>query len=313
MAIILSGSLAHDYIMTFPGKFKEHILPDKIHMLNVSFNIATLQKNFGGTAGNIAYTVKLLGGDPVIVSALGKDNEEYIEHLQKNDITINGIGVFEDDYTPSAHITTDLDGNQITSFHTGVGLCAMKVDLFKEEPNPPLVIISPAHPEVMMKHVRECAEKNIPFVFDPGQVISAHTLSNMREAIEKAFFFISNEYEFHMTLDKTGWSKEELIRKVDVLITTLGEKGSEIISAEGKINVFAAEPKEVVDPTGAGDAYRSGFFYAYSKGFSLKECGEIGSIAGVYGVEHSGAQNHMFTIEEFNNRFTNTYGYTIGI
>lgn len=313
MSIIISGSLAHDYIMSFSGRFKEHILPDKLDILNVSFNLDKLRKDFGGTAGNIAYTMKLLGGDPTIVSALGKDNKEYLTYFNEHGIKTEGIGVFDDDYTASAYIMTDLDCNQITSFYGCVLEKTIEVELFKAEQNPSLVIISPTNIEVMMKHIRECGEKQVPFVFDPGQVISALSSEDIKEAIELATFFVSNDYELHMVIDKVGWSKEEIISKVDVLITTLGEKGSEIISSEGKISVSVSKPNEVVDPTGAGDAYRAGFFYAYSKGHSLKECGEIGSVAGVYSVEKDGGQNHTFTLEEFKDRFNKTYGYNIKI
>ena len=307
MSIFISGSLAYDYIMDFPDSFKNHILPDQIHILNVCFTVDKLEKNFGGTAGNIAYTVKLLGGDPVLVSSLGTDAEEYLMYLEKQGISTKYTHVSHGKLTASAHITTDKDDNQITAFYNGAAGDAATPGVADIKETPQLAIIGPTHKDIMMRHAKECFEKNIPIVFDPGQVMTALSPQELMLLIGQAKFLIGNDYEMKLLEEKTGWKGAALFDHVDVLITTLGDHGSVIAKKDATIEVEPCPPRSADDPTGAGDAYRAGFFTAYVNGHDLKTCGQMGSVAAAYAIEHYGTQNHRFTMEEFTQRYEETY------
>lgn len=306
MKILISGSLAFDYIMRFPGRFKEHILPENIHILNVAFTIDRLDKNFGGTAGNIAYTMKLLSGDPFILSTLGKDAGEYEKHLDDAGISREGATTFEDLFTASAYIMTDADDNQITAFYPGALAKAGASPVPDGEFG--LAILAPNWKPAMERHAKECKERDIPFIFDPGQQITSFTGEELLTVFRDSSGFIGNDYELEMVMQKTGKSHEELLAMTGLLIKTLGPKGSIIYTKESVIEVPARELKEVVDPTGAGDAYRAGFFTAYTRKLPLETCARVGSIAASFAIEKMGTQNHTFTAEEFATRYKETYG-----
>ena len=308
MSILVSGSLAYDYIMNFPDSFKNHIMPDKIHILNVCFVVDKLEKSWGGTAGNIAYTMKLLGAEPLIVSAIGRDASEYLAHFKNQGISTEHIAQSSAKLTASAYITTDMDDNQVTAFYNGpLGEVATI-------PSTPaaIAIISPTDKTAMLKHLHECFERGIPAMFDPGQQITAFSDVELRSAIAKSAFLIGNDYEIKLIQDKTGWNAQDILKETKVLITTLGEKGSIITTEDGKtVEITPCPPRSVDDPTGAGDAYRAGFLVGYEKGFDLKTCGQIGAVAASYAIETYGTQAHTFTKQEFEERYSKSFAEKI--
>ncbi len=306
MSILVSGSLAYDYIMDFPDSFKNHILPEYIHILNVSFVVNQLQKNLGGTAGNIAYTMKLLGVDPLILSPIGSDAQDYIAHCTAHGISTKYIKKHTELLTASAHITTDKDDNQITAFYPGALIDDSVTVADVSEPIE-LAILSPTKKEVTLKHAKECDERNIPFVFDPGQQITAFAPQELMRTIGQATYLIGNDYEIKLLEEKTGWDTQELLNHVDVVIITYGEKGSAVLTKDGKEDIASCSVLSVEDPTGAGDAYRAGFFAALTQGKPLRVCGQVGSVAASFAIEHYGTQRHSFTSKEFGERYAQAY------
>lgn len=309
--ILISGSLAYDYIMDFPDSFRNHILPEQAHILNLSFAVETLTKEFGGCAGNIAYTMKLLGGRPIILAPLGTDGKDYLAHCKKYGIKTTYIPLSKQFLTASAHITTDREDNQIAAFHLGAGNSAAALSVKKIKEKISLAIIAPTKKDAMIRHAKEASEKKIPIVFDPGQSLSALSPQELMLLIGQAEFLIANDYEMKLIETRTGWDDDELLKHVRVLITTLGEKGSVIRTNDELITITPCPPQSVDDPTGAGDAYRAGFFTAYTNGYDLKTCGQAGSVAATYAVEHYGTQNHRFTLSSFRKRYKETYGETL--
>jgi adenosine kinase len=316
--------------MNFPDSFKNHIMPDRIHILNVCFVVNKLEKSWGGTAGNIAYTIKMLGADPLVISTIGKDANEYLEHFKKLGISTEYISKSVDKLTASAYITTDIDDNQVTAFYNGpLGevpsvlsvIPTTKEESLSQSPTNPtgilrstqddkiaVAIISPTDKTAMLKHLHECSERGIPTMFDPGQQITAFTDVELKSAISKSTFLIGNDYEIKLIQDKTGWSAQDILKETKTLVTTLGEKGSIISTQDGEvIEIAPCPPQSVDDPTGAGDAFRAGFLVGYEKGFELKTCGRIGSVAASYAIETYGTQEHVFTKEEFLQRYEKTY------
>jgi len=313
MSVLVSGSLAYDYIMDFPDSFKHHILPEQIHILNVCFVVDQLRKNFGGCAGNIAYTMKLLGAEPLMLSTLGKDANEYLEHFKKNNLNIDYIKVIDNKMTSSAHITTDKDDNQIIAYHNGAGDEAVNLAIGEIKSDIELAIIAPTKKEAMIKHAKECFEKKIPFVFDPSHQLTAFTAQELMMLIGQAKFYIANDYEMKLTQEKIGWDMNELLKHTEIIITTLGERGSVITTREKTIEVGVCPAVSVEDPTGAGDAYRAGFFTAYTKGYDLKTCAQVGAVCSTYTVEKYGTQTHNFTLEEFGERYQEAFGEEINL
>ena len=313
MSTLISGSLAYDYIMDFPDSFKNHILPDQLHILSVSFVVDQLKKNFGGTAGNIGYTMKLLGGDPIIFAPLGNDGGDYLNHFKKHHIATDHIFVVDEVNTASAHIVTDKDDNQITAFYPGALNEIPKIAENLKLESIELAIIAATKKETMIEHAKICYEQKIPMVFDPGQQMTALDARELCMLIGQAKFLIANDYEMKLMQEKTEWDMEEMLKNVETIITTRGEKGSTITHKEGSIDIAPCPPMSVDDPTGAGDAYRAGFFTAYVRGENLKTCGQVASVAATYAVEHYGTQNHMFTKKEFVERYRETYGEEIAL
>lgn len=313
MSILISGSLAYDYIMNFPDSFKNHILPDKIHILNVSFVVDKLKREFGGTAGNIAYTTKLLGGDPIILAPLGSDGGDYLDTLKRIGIDTNHIPLSSQFMTSSAHIVTDADDNQITPFYPGALDEADQLKISDVKKDIRLVLISPTKKEAMIAHAKEAYEMGIEIVFDPGQQISALSPQELMLVIGQAKFLIANDYEMEMIETKTGWNEKEILEHVDVYIKTLGDKGSIIKTKEETIVIDACKPQSVDDPTGAGDAYRAGFFVTYTQGKPLRTCGQVASLAATYAVENYGTQNHTYTKKEFIDRYKENYSESLSL
>jgi len=307
MSILVTGSLAYDYIMDFPDSFKNHILPDQIHILSVSFVVPKMEKNWGGTAGNVAYNFKLLNSDPIIFSPLGRDAKDYLDYFQNLKINTDYIPVSEQKLTASAHIITDKDDNQITAFYTGATDEATDLSIENVKSKIDLALICATKKDAMIKHAKECYDQKIPFVFDPGQQITAFDARELSMLIGQAKFYIVNDYEMKLTQEKTGWDANELLNHVEVLIITLGERGSIVRTKDQTWEIKPCPPTSVDDPTGAGDAYRAGFFTAYLNGYDFRVCGQAGSVSSVYAVEHYGTQNHSYTLEEFKQRYEETY------
>ena len=307
MEILVSGSLAYDKIMNFSGKFAEHILPKKIHILNVSFPVDDLQQNFGGTAGNIAYNLKLLGEDPIIFASAGNDFDIYDKWFRKHNIDSVGIKKIKDQVTACAHIITDKSDNQITGFHFGAMQSSAGSIPNKLIKKVKLAIVSPGNINDMVSYSKQYQEKGLDYIFDPGQAIPAFSEKQLKKSINGAKIFIVNDYEMSLSLKKTAWSKKQLKKKVEIVITTLGDKGS-IIENKGKlIKILTAKPKNISDPTGAGDAYRAGLIKGLANNWDLKKAGQLAATVSAYTVEKYGTQTHSFNFKQLAKRFKDNF------
>ncbi|MFH1187629.1 MAG: carbohydrate kinase family protein [bacterium] len=307
MNILVSGSLAYDRIMNFPGYFKEHILPDKIHILNVSFVVDKIKDNFGGTAGNIAYNLSLLGEKPSILSLVGEDFNKYKEWLAEKNIDISHIKEIQGELTATANIMTDQDDNQISAFYPGP-LDIEYCDVAKNIKDIKIAIISPEVSKRMVRYAKIYIKKNIEYIFDPGQQITALTKSELNEALLGAKVLIGNDYEIQLILDKMEKKLIELEKIVEILVITKGAKGSEIYSNGEKFVIPSAMPKNVCDPTGAGDAYRAGFIKGLIENWTLEKTGKFASLIAVYAIEKHGTQTHKFTRDELKERYKENFG-----
>ncbi len=299
MRILVSGSLAYDRIMDFPDKFANHILPDKIHILNVCFMVNGLKEQFGGTAGNIAYNLCLLGEKPLILASAGKDFGSYEDWLKKHDLSLEGIRIVPNEFTAGAYITTDMADNQITGFNPGAMREPCLYDVKEAASEDTIAIIAPGNLDDMLSLSRKYKELKIRYIFDPGQSIPALQTQNLIEMLTGSTIFISNDYELEMVMRSTGMSKEELLEKTGAIITTLAERGSVIISSQGATSIEAIKPLRVSDPTGAGDSFRAGLIKGLVMGKTLTEAARMGSVCASFGVECQGTQCHAFTEQEF--------------
>jgi adenosine kinase len=308
MNIIVSGSLAYDRIMDFPGYFKEHILPEKIHVLNVCFQVNNMKEKFGGTAGNIAYALTLMGQKPLISATIGRDYHRYFEWLAKNGISTENIKIIENEFTASAYITTDQADNQITGFYPGAMKWSSSLDFDKLNPRETLVIVSPGNLEDMVKYPQVCKARGIDYIFDPGQSLPMLAVRDLVQVIEGCRILIANDYEMDLILCKTGLNRETLLRRAKAVIVTTGEQGSQVFTPEGKMRIPAAKPKTVKDPTGAGDSYRGGLISGLIQGKDIEQCARMGSVCASFAVECYGTQEYRFSPEEFNERFNGFYG-----
>ncbi|MBU1178026.1 carbohydrate kinase family protein [Patescibacteria group bacterium] len=306
--ILVTGSLAYDYIMNFKERFADHILPDKIHILNVSFGVDNLSKQLGGTAGNIAYNLALLGEQPTIAATAGKDFTEYAEWLQKNKITTDCIKILPEEYTASAHIITDIDDNQITSFHAGAML-GHNISLKEiiEKIKPELAILAPDCKEGMIKHAQEFREAGVPYIFDPGQGMPLFNKEELIGMITGSKVAIFNDYELQLFRDRTGLSQEKVEDFTEYLIVTLGGKGSIIYHNGKEYQIPTARPKNTSDPTGAGDAYRAGIIKGLLCKLPIEKIGKVAALASVYTVELYGTQTHKYTLAEFRKRYKDNF------
>ncbi len=308
MRIFVSGSLAYDRIMTFPGKFSDHILPDKIHILNVCFLVDGLDEKFGGTAGNIAYSLALLEEKPVILSAGGKDFGPYREWLERIGLPLGGIRVVKDEFTAGAYITTDQSDNQITGFNPGAMKHACGYEFGSFRASECLGIISPGNLDDMMNLPRFFRDKGIRYIFDPGQQIPAFNGDQLVDAIKGSHILITNDYELEMIMKATGLDKAEVLDLTDCMITTLGEEGSRVLRKGKVTDIPVAVVSQVLDPTGAGDAYRSGLIKGLAMGRSIEDSALMGAVCSAYAVERKGTQEHGFTFDEFRARYRDNFG-----
>jgi adenosine kinase len=302
MNIIVSGSLAYDRIMNFPGRFSEHILPEKIHVLNVCFQVDGVKEKFGGTAGNIAYSLNLMGVKPFISAALGHDYHRYFEWLSQNGISTEGIRIIEDELTAGAYITTDNADNQITGFNPGAMKHSSCLDFDKFASGDTLIIVSPGNLDDMMNYPRICKERGIEYIFDPGQSLPMWGAKDLVQSIEGCRILIVNDYELDLIMNKTGLSKKELLKLPKAIITTLGEHGSRISIPDGDIAIPVVKTGNVKDPTGAGDSYRGGLISGLISGKDLEQSARLGSVCASFAVECYGTQEYSFTAEEFDQR-----------
>ncbi|MFZ9348871.1 MAG: carbohydrate kinase family protein [Arenimonas sp.] len=307
---LICGSLAFDTIMVFQDQFKNHILPDKVHILNVSFFVPRMRREFGGCAGNIAYNLNLLGGKPVPMATVGQDFESYREHFEHCGIPLTHVKVVPDLYTAQAFITTDLDDNQITAFHPGAMMRSFENHV-KDVPDVGFGIVGPDSYEAMLQNCREFSEAGIPFIFDPGQAMPVFNGDELKQMIEQATYVTVNDYESLLMSDKTGLSTAEISSRVQGYIITRGDKGSEIHTAAGLLQIPAANAIRVVDPTGCGDAYRAGLIFGLMKGMDMATAGRIASLMGALKIEHLGPQNQRFSYAQFAMQFKQQFGYAL--
>lgn len=309
MSALICGSMAYDTIMVFHDKFKNHILPEKVHILNVSFLVPTLRREYGGCAGNIAYNLKLMDEQPLIMATVGHDFEPYAQWLSQCGISTEYIKTLDDNYTGQAYITTDEEDNQITAFHPG----AMNFSHLNQVPagaGIKLGIVSPDGKDGMVQHAQQFAEQNIPFIFDPGQGMPMFDNDELRQFLELATYATFNDYESELMQQRTGLTLEQIAEKVDALIVTLGAQGSKIYTQGSCVDIPPAEPKAVMDPTGCGDAFRAGLLYGLMNDHDWETTGRIASLLGAIKIEHNGTQNHGFSLEAFKQRYRDNFGTT---
>jgi adenosine kinase len=308
MSTLICGSIAFDSIMVFRGRFKDHILPDKVHILNVAFLVPQLRREYGGTAGNIAYSLKLLGGDPLPMATVGNDAAAYLQRIEALGINSMHLREVADSYTAQAFITTDLDDNQITAFHPG----AMSHSHLNEVPSDGSVrlgIVAPDGREGMLAHAAQFAEHGIPFIFDPGQGLPMFGAQELDTFLDLATYAVFNDYEAQLVVEKTGSSIAALARKVSALIVTRGGQGSDIHVDGRVLHIPTAMTQRVVDPTGCGDAYRAGLLYGLANGMDWETTGRLAAVMGALKIEHSGAQNHSARRDEIADRFRESFGF----
>jgi adenosine kinase len=307
MSALICGSIAYDNIMVFEDSFKNHILPDQIHILNVSFLVPEMRREFGGCATNIAYNLKLLGDDPLPMATAGTDFGPYRERLERQGIRQDHIRVVEDVFTAQAFITTDLDDNQITVFHPGA-MNHSHLNSVGDAQDISIGIVSPDGRDGMLAHATQFAAAGVPFIFDPGQGLPMFDGEALRQFVEQATWVTVNDYEWQLLKDRTGWDVADLTQRLKGLIVTRSAEGSVIYTPEVEFNIPAAKPSTISDPTGCGDAYRAGLLHGLMAGYDWLTVGRVASLMGAIKIECHGTQNHRFTWEEFQERFQANFG-----
>jgi len=291
MAALICGSLAFDTIMSFEGRFAEQILPDQLHILNVSFLVPALRRDFGGCAGNIAYSMKLLGGEPLVMATLGSDGESYLQRIKNLGLSTKHVQTVSDHYTAQAMIMTDRDNNQITAFHPGAMMQA-HINRIEKDSNIRLGIVSPDGRDAMLMHAEQFAHADIPFVFDPGQGLPMFDGADLNRFIDQATWVTVNDYEGKMLSDRTGQDSAQISKRVKGLIVTLGAQGCEVWIDGHQTIVPPAKAQAVVDPTGCGDAWRGALLFGLEKGWSLEKCAYLGNQVGSIKIASKGPQNY---------------------
>lgn len=312
MSSLICGSVAYDTIMTFEGRFRDHILPDQIHMLNVSFLVPGMRREFGGCAGNIAYSLKLLGGEPVVMATVGEDAGPYLDYLRELGISTAHIRTMPGTFTAQAMITTDLENNQITAFHPGAmneSQSSNVHDALKGADRPRVGIVAPDSREGMLHHARQFAEAGIPFIFDLGQAMPLFDGEALRDFVELASYVTVNDYESQVLESRTGWSREQVASRVRAYIVTHGEKGATILADGQQYNIPAVQAERVVDPTGCGDAFRGGLLYGIEQGYDWNTTGRLASLMGALKIAQQGPQNYRLTREQIEARFESAFGF----
>jgi adenosine kinase len=308
-AALICGSVAYDTILVFPDKFKTHILPDKIHMLNVAFMVPEMRREFGGCAANIAYGLKLLGDAGFIMATAGRDFEPYRQRMLSLGVAVDYIKVIEDSFTGQAFITTDVDDNQITAFHPGAMQYA-HANHIGDAANAGIAlgIVAPDGRQGMIEHAAQFAAAGIPFIFDPGQGLPMFGAPELNRFIEQATWVTVNDYEWQLMQQKTGMMETDVVAKVEALIITRGAEGSTVHTKDRTYTIPAARPNAVVDPTGCGDAYRAGLIHGLLRGLDWETTGRVASLMGAMKIESRGPQNHQFTKAIFDKRYQDNFG-----
>ncbi len=307
MKVVLSGSIAFDYLMTFPGYFKDHILADKIESISLSFLVDSLVRQPGGIAANIAYTLALLGERPTVMATVGEDFIEHRAWLEERGVDTSGIRVIPGLFTASFFVNTDQANAQIASFYPGAMSRASDLSFADLPKTPQLAVISPNEPGAMVKYGRECVELGIPYLYDPSQQIVRLDAEQLREGIRNCTMLFCNDYEFGLIQDKTGLSIADILSKAEFVLITYGEHGSKLYLAEEEHHTPVVPPEIIADPTGVGDAFRGGFLKGYLHNLSLPLCTQMGTLAATYCLESEGPQGHEFTLDEFLARFRSIF------
>ena len=308
MSALICGSLAYDTIMVFPDQFKNHILPDKVHILNVAFLVPEMRREFGGVAGNISYNLKLLGGEAYPMATVGDDFGPYEKHLDKLGISRRYVRHMEGEFTPQAFITTDIDDNQITAFHPGA-MQHSYLNKVEDTDGIGIGIVAPDGKLAMIQHSRDFVEHGIPHIFDPGQGITLFNGDELAQFIKEARYVVVNDYEFQLLKERTGLNGETIAKQVEALIVTHGPEGSLIRTRDGEREIGVVKAEDVKDPTGCGDAFRSGLLYGLLNDLDLVTMCRIGSVMGAIKIAHQGPQNHNPSRDEIGDRFFEAYGY----
>jgi adenosine kinase len=305
--ILICGSVAFDTICVFPGRFGEHILPDKTHNINVSFMVDNLKREWGGCAANIAYSLKMLGGHPIVMATVGVDAQPYVDRFAQLGIDTSGLKVLTDAYTAQCHITTDLADNQITAFHAGAMFRSNENDA-ASIPNLALGIVSPDGRDGMLKHCAQLSKAGVPFIFDPGQAMPALSADDIRAMIAQASYLTVNDYEASLIEDKTGQKIEHFAATLKGVVVTLGGEGSRVYEGGKVVTVPVVPAAQVVDPTGCGDSYRAGLLYGLSRGWTLSQSAQLAGIIGSIKIAARGPQNHSFTLAQLSQAYAKHYG-----
>jgi adenosine kinase len=305
---LICGSIAFDKIMQYHGRFGDTLLADQLHRVNVSFLVPTLRTEYGGCAVNIAYNLKMLGGEPLVMGTIGQDGGDYLERMRKQGLDTRAIRTIDSAYTAQCFVTADLDNNQINAFHPGAMQFSHENSLADHQPLR-VAIIAPDGRDGMIKHARDCAEQGLPFIFDPGQQLPMFDGAELLTFIEQATYLACNDYEFEMVMDRTGLSLADIAARLDALIVTRGEQGSTIYAGGAQHDIPAVAASAVVDPTGCGDAYRAGLLFGIANGFDWPTTGRVASLLGAIKIAHQGGQNHSFTAADVADKFEAAFGY----
>jgi len=312
MRIIVTGSIAFDYLMSFPGKFTEHFLPEHMSRVSLSFLVDTMDKRRGGCAPNIAYTLALLGERPRLMGTAGQDFDEYRRWLEAAGVDTSLVRVIDGKFTASFFCSTDADSNQIASFYTGAMANAGELS-FRTIEGGGTAIISPNDPEAMLQYAEECRAIGLQYIWDPGQQCARMSGDQLRDGLIGAAIVICNDYEFELIRQKTGLDERHILAHTRALVVTRGENGCSIYEASGRTDVPAVPPARIVDPTGVGDAFRGGLLKGLARGASLETCARLGSVAATYALEHLGGQSHAYTWPEFRGRYEAHFGELKGL
>lgn len=311
MTSLICGSVAYDTIMSFPGRFSDAILADQLHKINVSFLVPSMRREYGGCAGNIAYNLKLLGGDPLIMATIGKeDGAPYLERLDRLGISRRCIREVDYAFTAQAFITTDGDNNQFTAFHPGAMIHSHE-NRVADAGKISHAIIAPDGRDGMLQHAKGCADQNIPFIFDPGQGLPMFNGEELKQFIDMAPYVAVNDYEAELLVERTGLSLNDIAARTQALIVTRGELGAEIYTGGNKLDIPVVKVDKVVDPTGCGDAFRAGMLYGLANGMDWPTIGRLSSLMGAIKITHQGPQNHQPTRAEIDTRFKEAFGYSL--
>jgi adenosine kinase len=308
MSALICGSLAYDTIMVFPDQFKEHILPDKVHILNVAFLVPEMRREFGGVAGNISYNLHLLGDDPYPMATVGDDFGPYRKHLERLGISTRYVRHVEGEFTPQAFITTDIDDNQITAFHPGA-MQHSYLNRVADAEGIRIGIVAPDGKMAMIQHSRDFAAAGIPHIFDPGQGMTLFNGEELKQFIHEAKYIVVNDYEYQLLKERTGLDGAEISRQVEALIVTRGAEGSVLRTRDDMHTIGSVDPEDVQDPTGCGDAFRAGLIHGLLNDLDLVTCCRIGSVMGAIKVARQGPQNHSPSLDEIGQRFFDSFGY----